>query len=70
MSYRILSFTPKTSTMMLDVMLDKKWGGQISLRCTPGKEYDYDTLKALAVEMKPSLKGKDFHLIPTEQKVM
>lgn len=27
MSYRILSFTPKTSTMTLDIMIGKNWGG-------------------------------------------
>lgn len=67
MSYRILSFTPKTNMMTLDIMIGKNWGGQISFKCTPGKEYDYDMLKALAIEKKPSLRYNNFELIPTNQ---
>jgi hypothetical protein len=44
-------------------------GGQISLRCTPGKEYSYEEIKASAIEMRPSLGYKDFELVPTKQRI-
>jgi hypothetical protein len=67
--YRVLSFTPKTSAVRFDIMVGKQWRGQIAFTVCPGFSYSHEELKALTIEKRPSLTGKDFVLIPTDQRV-
>lgn len=67
--YKVLSFIPKTNVMRCDIMVGKQWRGQIAFTVCPGFEYKFEELRALTLEKSPSLTGKDFVLVPTEQRV-
>ena len=62
-------FTLSTNVMRCDIMVGKQWRGQIAFTVCPGFKYTFDELKALTIEKRPSLTGKDFVLVPTEQRV-
>jgi len=65
----IYKVTPMKSPLKMDVMVNDIWSGQVSFPCQVGVEYDIEELKAFARIKKPSLEGKSFELIPTEQPV-
>jgi len=69
MDYEVVSFTPTVPSVRFDIMVGRQWRGQISFTMTPGLEYAYDELKAMARISRPSLAYKDFELVPTEQRV-
>ena len=60
----IYSLIPNVSPIKLDIMFGDKFGGQIVFPCTVGQEYSYKELRAFAMLRKPSLKGKDFEILP------
>ena len=55
--------------MRCDIMVGKQWRGQIAFTVYPGFEYKFEELRALNLEKRPSLTGKDFVLVPTDQRV-
>lgn len=66
----ILSYTPQTSILKLDIMQADKWMGQVSMPVTPGVEYDYEELKSWVRLKRPSLSNKEFEILPTNQRVV
>ena len=52
-----------------DVMDGGKFRCQLTLKLTPGMSYEYGIIRQMAVLQKPSLRGSDFVLIPTNQRV-
>lgn len=65
MEQSYLTLVPNGDKLVMDVMFGDRWGGQVTLKCTPGIEYAYDELKAFARLVRPSLAGKEFSLYPT-----
>lgn len=65
----ILSYTPHTNILKLDIMQADKWMGQVSMPVTPYREYDYEELKSWVRLKRPSLSNKEFEILPTNQRV-
>ena len=65
----ILYFIPKKQVTRFDVMDSGKFRCQLTLKLTPGMSYEYGIIRQMAVLQKPSLRGSDFVLIPTNQRV-
>ena len=61
---QIISYTPYTSVLKLDIMQADRFRGQVSMPVTPGVEYDYEELKSWVRLKKPSLSNKEFDIIP------
>ena len=62
-------FEFQTTAARFDIMCGSQWLGQIVFPVCPGARYTYGGFKALAVEKRPSLRNKEFKLLPTSQRV-
>ena len=65
----LLSFIPNTNIVHFDIMVGGKWCGQTRLTLLPGFEYKEKELSDMVLKERPSLNGKDFILVPTNQRV-
>jgi len=62
-------FEFETNSVRFDIMCGKMWLGQIAFTVCPGVSYPYGELKAKTLEKRPSLRNKEFKLLPTSQRV-
>ena len=65
----LISFIPETNIVHFDIMVGRKWCGQTRLTLLPGFEYKEKELSDMVLKERPSLNGKDFILVPTNQRV-
>ncbi len=66
---RIIAVIPQRPLMHFDIMVNGRFYCQISFKCLPGYKYKFEELRKKAIENRPSLKYKDFELIPTDNKI-
>ena len=52
-----------------DIMIDGVWKGQITIPVSAGYEYDERYFRQYVEQERPSLTGKEFTLLPTNDKV-
>ena len=64
---KILSYTPKSSPMKLDIMVGDRYKSTVRIPCNIGQEYSYELLRRFVRRMYPSLKGVDFELLLSEK---
>ena len=65
MTEQILSYTPVTTPLKLDVMVNDVFRCTVKIDVVPGIEYLVKELKAFVRLQRPSLTNVDFDLLPS-----
>ena len=65
MTEQILSYTPFTTPLKLDVMVNDRYRCTVKIEVVPGIEYLIRELKAFVRLQRPSLTNVDFELLPS-----
>ena len=64
-----MSFTPQRKGVKWDIMIGSNWKRQVTLPLQVGVEYSQEELKAFVRLQRPSLIGKEFDVLPSEDPV-
>ena len=64
-----MSFTPQRKGVKWDIMIGSNWKGQVTLPLQFGVEYSQEELKAFVRLQRPSLIGKEFDVLPSDDPV-
>jgi hypothetical protein len=62
-------FIPQRKDIKWDIMIGSNWKGQVTLPLQVGVEYSQEELKAFVRLQRPSLRGKEFDVLPSNSRV-